>query len=828
MDKTLSLAEFVAALEASGAKLKQDAAQDPAKALKRLPSRSREKFLAQLGVPGGAKLTASLQGDLVVLHAEGEDRFADAPEAERPKRSLFQGRKADAAPAAAPAAPPASAGTAPAAEAPGTNGKTKGLLHRKAQPSVPQAAPAPPSALVQLAADGKGPAWKPPLEGKVREVDVYPVTPPFAWVRILYDEEQHEMSYNVLEPPLTEREQRVLTFLEDTLVDVIEIPLSSLNDKQAEVVLLEHVNQIIYDYSILLEEQSKAKLLYYVRRDFLGYGLIDGIMRDDLIEDISCDGPHVPIFLYHRKHESLKSNVQFFTHEALDGFVIRLAQRSGKHISIAEPLLDATLPDGSRLNATLSDEVTSGGSTFTVRKFRQTPFTPPDLVRFGTMSADLLAYWWLSVQYGASAIYAGGTASGKTTSLNAILLFIPPTMKIVSIEDTRELNLPHPNWIPGITRSGFGPRDAHGRQAGEIDMFTLLKAALRQRPEYILVGEVRGQEAFALFQAMATGHTAYGTMHADSVEAVIHRLESEPINVPRSLLEALDIVSVQIQTRIKGKRVRRTKELVEIVGLDPHTKEILTNAVFQWNPATDQFEYSGVSYVLERIQTEKNWQPEEMRREWENRKAIIRWLIERDVRDFRDVAKVIVAYYKEPENVMAYILHDLAKPVAEVAQAAAQQAGQATKVPQAWVLPPEPPASPEQALAATLPQVIEDAAARAQAEVDAMAAQLRAGSAGIAELVQPAPGQPEPPAEPQRDMPELPPVEEAIDADRPPEDGAGEAPALEEPRDPVADAPPEDAGADAPPPGDAPAGEPPPADEAGERPAKGRRDGGGR
>jgi flagellar protein FlaI len=366
--------------------------------------------------------------------------------------------------------------------------------------------------------------------------------------------------------------------------------------------------------------------------------------------------------LYHRKYESLKSNVQFGRHESLDGFVIRLAQRSGKHISIAEPLLDATLPDGSRLNATLSHEVTSGGSTFTVRKFRTTPFTPPDLVRFGTMSVDLLAYWWLAVQHGASAIYSGGTASGKTTSLNAILLFIPPAMKIVSIEDTREINLPHPNWIAGVTRSGFGGRDSHGRQAGEIDMFTLLKAALRQRPEYILVGEVRGQEAFNLFQAMATGHTAYGTMHADSVEAVIHRLESDPINVPRSLLESLDIVSVQIQTRIKGKRVRRTKELVEIVGLDPHTKEILTNTVFVWNAVTDQFEYSGVSYVLEAIQQERNWTPEQMRQEWENRKDLIRWLIQRDVRDFQKVAKTITAYYKDPEKVMQWVRVDLTKP----------------------------------------------------------------------------------------------------------------------------------------------------------------------
>jgi archaeal flagellar protein FlaI len=755
MEKQLSRQEFAAALEAAGAKLKPEVAADPAKALRKMPTKVREKLLAQLGIPGGAKLTATLDGDVVLLRSAGQDRFAQsAPTASGGGGGQVEGPGAVPPQAGSPAKP--------------KEGKVRGLF--KGKKTIPQeqaVPPAPPPSLTALHADGKGPIWKPPLEQGKRELDIYPVNAPHAWVRIVLDEEHHETIYNVLEPPLTEREQRVLAFLEDTLVDVIEIPLSQLLENQGSKVLLEYVNQIIYDYSILLEESSKAKLLYYVERDFLGFGLIDAIMRDDMIEDVSCDGPHVPIFLYHRKYESLKSNVQFVTHDALDGFVIRMAQRSGKHISIAEPLLDATLPDGSRLNATLSDEVTSAGSTYTIRKFRQTPFTPPDLVRFGTMSVDVLAYWWMAVQYGASAIYSGGTASGKTTSLNAILLFIPPTMKIVSIEDTREINLPHPNWIPGITRSGFGPRDANGRQAGEIDMFTLLKAALRQRPEYILVGEVRGQEAFALFQAMATGHTAYGTMHADSVESAIHRLESDPINVPRSLLEALDIVSVQIQTRIKGKRVRRTKELVEIVGLDPHTREILTNTVFVWNSATDEFEYSGVSYVLERIMAERNWTPEQMRQEWEDRKDIVRWLIRRDIRDFKQVAKVITAYYKEAAQVMGYVRDDLAKLDEEErlkalqaqdaqAQAAAAQAVQGAEqalAPTANGPADAPPGgpppgmeagapfqptaeqmrlpTPQEALEATLPGVIEQAAAQAPEEVEAMARAMEAQSAAL-------------------------------------------------------------------------------------------------
>ncbi len=500
----------------------------------------------------------------------------------------------------------------------------------------------------------------PPADAAIEEVERYPVQEPFAFVRILYDQEEHEYWYEVIEPDLSEREANVLSFIEDTLVDIIEVGLSSMTEQEAQEMLEGQVDQIIYDYSITLSSRSKEKLLYFILRDFLGYAKLNAIMSDDAIEDVSCDGPNIPVFLYHRTYESLKSTVMWDSHDELDSFVIRLAQRSGKHISIADPLLDATLPDGSRLNATLGDEVTSKGSTFTIRKFKEDPFTPPDLIRYGTMNVEMLAYWWLAVQHGASAIYAGGTASGKTTSLNAILLFIPPQMKIVSIEDTREVNLPHLNWIPGKTRSGFGPRDASGHQTGEIDMFTLLKAALRQRPEYILVGEVRGEEAYALFQAMATGHTAYGTMHADSPSSVIHRLESDPISVPRSLLEALDIISIQIQTRIGEKRVRRTKQLVEVVGLDPHTREILTNDVFEWDPSTDEFEYSGVSYVLERIQMELNMSEAEMDTEMEQRKEIIRWMLQQDLEDLYEVGRVITMYYKDPDTLLERARADLA------------------------------------------------------------------------------------------------------------------------------------------------------------------------
>lgn len=494
-----------------------------------------------------------------------------------------------------------------------------------------------------------------------REIEVFPIHEPYGYVQMVKNDRTHMTLYHVIEPKLSRDEKLLLDFIEKTLVDVLDLQPAELDKTELPKYIEGKFDQVVYDYSIRLgdeestEQESRSRLLYYVMRDFIGEGPIDVFIRDPLIEDISCDGPHQPIFIYHRKYESITTTVRFRSHEELDSFVIRLAQRAGKHVSIAEPILDATLRDGSRLQATLAKEVSTFGSTFTIRKFREVPFTPIDLVRFGTMSAAMLSYLWMVIQYHQSAIYAGGTASGKTTAINAIMLFIPPQLKVITIEDTREINIPQPNWIAGLTRGGFGPRDAHGRQAGEIDMFQLLKNALRQRPEYIIVGEVRGAEAYNLFQAMATGHAAYGTMHADSVDAVIHRLESDPINIPRALLEALDVVAVQIQTRVGGKRVRRTKQITEIVGLDPNTREILTNEVFTWDPGSDKFIFSGISYSLERIAAETGLSSQQVAQEMEDRVRVINWMVDQDIRVYKTVAEIITNYFYDKAGVLARV-----------------------------------------------------------------------------------------------------------------------------------------------------------------------------
>jgi archaeal flagellar protein FlaI len=492
------------------------------------------------------------------------------------------------------------------------------------------------------------------FNAELTQLDFYALNEPYAYVKILKNSETLEKTYKVIEPYLSEEEQKILNFIWETLLKTLELRLDELDIKKVENYLSEQVEGIINNYQIEIDELSKKKILYYIRRESLGYGKIDPLMRDPNIEDISCDGAGVPVFLYHRKLGSVKSNIEFNDEEELSFFVVRLAQKCGKHISIAEPMLDATMPDGSRIQMTLSTEVTTKGSTFTIRKFRDDPFTPPDLIALNTLSSEILAYFWLAVENRVNALIAGGTASGKTTILNALSLFIPREAKIVSIEETREINLPHPNWIPGVARSGFGEIVAD-RMVGEIDMYDLMKAALRQRPEYILVGEIRGQEAYVLFQAMATGHATYSTVHADSAKSLIHRLEGKPIEIPRIMLQSLDIVSIHITTRVKGKRVRRCKQIIEIIDIDPTTKEILTNEVFRWEPVEDKFIYTGKSYVLEGIRARWDISKDQISNEVRQRAEILEWMKNSNVRTFTEVAKAISLYIENPNEFMKKI-----------------------------------------------------------------------------------------------------------------------------------------------------------------------------
>jgi archaeal flagellar protein FlaI len=530
-----------------------------------------------------------------------------------------------------------------------------------------------PVKLARLGVSGQGSEGEvtpvPPLtDPQLKELDLVPIRPGFSFVRITYHNGRNEYLYEVIEPPLSPIEKELTDRLRTVLIDGFE-PLPEHDPETKRRELRRMVDDQLVAWEIAPSPTTKGRILYYLERDFSGYGLVEAPMTDAEVEDISCDGVGIPLYIYHRKYGSIRSNLKFGSSKELDDFVVWIAQRSGKHISVASPILDATVPDGSRLQATLGTHVTKRGSSFTIRRFRDNPFTPIDLLKFKTMSPEMMAYLWIAIENGQSMMVCGGTASGKTTTLNATLLFIPPQMKIVSIEDTRELNLPHENWVPSLTRAGFGAKNlVSGKAPGEIDMFDLLAAALRQRPQYLMVGEVRGAEAFIVFQAMATGKTCYTTFHAESVSAMVHRMENPPITLPRSLVSALNLVLLQRQVKVGTKMTRRVQSLTEIVGLDPETNELITNSVYSWNPADDTFLYSGHSYIYERVALMKNLSMKDMEREVRNRVDILDFMVMKDAQatrqkpfTHRDVGQLVAYYYKEPAKALAEARADLAK-----------------------------------------------------------------------------------------------------------------------------------------------------------------------
>jgi len=401
-----------------------------------------------------------------------------------------------------------------------------------------------------------------------------------------------------------------------------------------------------------LTEYQVRKILYVLKRNFIGYGPIDPVKHDINVEDISCDGYNSRVFVYHTDYEQIISNVEH-GEETLDDFVVKLAQRSGKGISKRQPQVDATLPDGSRAQLTLGREVSDHGTNYTIRQFKDVPFTPIDLINWNTFNLDEMAFLWLCIENNKSLIFAGGTASGKTTSLNAVSLFIPSNAKIVSIEDTREVELPQRNWVASVTRPSFGQDDA-----GDVDEFDLLEAALRQRPDYIVMGEVRGEEGRTLFQVMSTGHTTYTTFHADAVGEVIKRFTTDPINVSKTLFTALDLVSIQTSTRVGGHKVRRNKTLTEINESSPENDEINVRDVYEWRAETDNFIQMGSSSTLEDIKFDRGWSQERLDEELFKRKAVLAYLIEQGLNSYTEVAATIQAFINDPETILSIIAEE--------------------------------------------------------------------------------------------------------------------------------------------------------------------------
>jgi len=526
--------------------------------------------------------------------------------------------------------------------------------------------------------------------------------------KIIFDKDVNEYRFEVIEPELSDKEYKLkkelshlfkmladietfdLTFEEkekflgDTLEQIIkdnDVKFNELSNENIffnlfndfienerneifiendNATLENNIEQLLLENNGKLFASSKEKIFYHLYRDFLGYGRIDILMHDDGIEDISCDGPETPIFIHHRKYEAIETNIYFDGEDELDSFIVRLCQISGKQISIYSPIVDGKLPDGSRLQSTLARTVTKG-STFTIRKFKENPLTPLDLIEFKSLSPEMAAYFWIAIESGASILFCGGTASGKTTALNALSLFIPASHKIVSIEDTREVSLPHKNWIAGTTRKGFSSSEEN-KTGKDIDMFDLIRAALRQRPRVIIVGEVRGKEAYSLFQAMATGHTSYATVHASTIHTLIQRLENPPISLPRALLTSLDVIVFQNAVEIGKKMVRRMTSVTEIIKLDSDTNQLIFMAPFTWVSRTDdRFESSRNSKIYNRMKQQNDWSDDELDQEISNRISVLEWMRNKNIRSYQDFGKIIAEYQKYPDRVLERVKLELEK-----------------------------------------------------------------------------------------------------------------------------------------------------------------------
>lgn len=480
------------------------------------------------------------------------------------------------------------------------------------------------------------------------KVDIrYSLIAPYANAHIFWDNSSRELMYELEEPKLNSFEEEVLENLEAGMTELVNINL--VVERTAEN-LIDYIDKtarlLINELNIKVSETGYEKLFYYLYRDFIGLNEIEPLLKDFFIEDIECNGIDTPVYLVHRIYRNLKTNIVFKDIEKLASFVEKLSQRAGRHLSYAQPLLDGTLPDGSRVNATFTKDVTSRGPTFTIRKFTKVPWTPTQLIALNTLSPEMLAYFWILLQYKSNIFIIGGTSSGKTTLLNALAFFIPPEARVVSIEDTRELHLPRENWIPAVARTSIGIG-----KVGEVDLFDLLKNSFRQNPNYVIVGEVRGKEAFVLFQGMASGHPSMGTIHADSLETMIRRLQTPPINLSPSLVNTLDCVAVISHAIVNKKQTRRLRKIVEIVDVKPDGSTVI-NTPFVWNPAEDIFYFKKQSKVFEKIAERYGISIESLQQEFVIRARLLYTLYQKRIFGFREVEQIFNDYYIDPVAVL--------------------------------------------------------------------------------------------------------------------------------------------------------------------------------
>jgi len=478
-----------------------------------------------------------------------------------------------------------------------------------------------------------------------RRIEAYPLFLPYSEVTIAsLPELGGGNAYYIKEPPLSRNEREIHLKLVEILSKEIEPPKAGV-DAKAHVVNEARRVAKKYGLSKKIAESSWPVLEYYLRRDLVGFGDIDVMMNDPMIEDLSVNGLNMPVYVWHRKYESLPTNLVFTDENALDNLIVKLAHLSGKHISTAFPILDAMLPGKDRLAATFRREVSPDGGSFSIRRFREEPFSIIDLIELGTLNEEIAAYFWLLIENRMTIAVIGGTGAGKTSTLNALASLVKPSMKIVTVEEIPELNLHHDNWVRLVSRESYG---LGAFKTGEVNLFELVKTSLRYRPDYIVVGEIRGEEAFVLFQALATGHGGLTTIHAENLGYTVKRLTSHPMNVAKPYIPLLNVSPLIERVRLPPSKHgaetfgRRVKALVEIIDYEDY------KTIGEWNPVDDVFKVDLKSSVhLDKIASRHGLTMSEVLDEVKNRAAFLNLLKLQGFRNNVEIAKQVTNYYAQ-------------------------------------------------------------------------------------------------------------------------------------------------------------------------------------
>ncbi len=511
------------------------------------------------------------------------------------------------------------------------------------------------------------PEFRVQLDRSLRSLEnpniIYPVGDPI-FIHMSKGKEEN-VKYKVIMPELNDDEKEYYEAILDRIIEIAhtaKVPSTHEELKDILVGLYDEVVKISdpvekpsflnqLGKKIMLQEHQYHNILFHLIKDRLGYAKLEPLLRDMYIEDISCVGVG-SIWIVHKIFGSIESNIIFQDDIELNKFIVESSERVERPVSEAIPIVDAIMPDGSRVNYIYSRKVSLGGSSFTIRKFNETPISVCNLVEWGTWSAELGAYIWLCLENAISIFVCGETASGKTTTLNAATAFIPFDNKVYSVEQTPEITLPHPIWQHLVTRENGEKTD--------VTMFTLLIASLRSRPDYIIVGEIRGKEANITFQAMQTGHPVVSTFHAGSVHSMIQRLTGDPINIPIAFIDNLNVVLIQSAVYVNGKVERRVLSVTEIIRYNDEVGKVLTKEVFSWDGLKDKHHFRGLfnSYILEQKIAKHIGldDPREIYDILKKRARIIEKMLENNITDYYEVVKLLKSYKEDGERTLPFKL----------------------------------------------------------------------------------------------------------------------------------------------------------------------------